>query len=209
MMSSAKQQGSALDHRADVGQHDVRERWSCLMDGEADEAMTTACLREWATSDARRADWALWHAAGDALRSSEVAAFHSDRFAARFAQALAAEPAIIARPRAKHRLITRVVLPGAAVAAAAAMLTVVALPVLRGTADVPQVAQGTSAAPLSPVTPVLSVASSAGPTVTAVATNAPPPHIDSYIAAHRELAGSVGMARTTPYLRTTTVLPER
>lgn len=201
-MSSAKPMSATSRHEQEHA--DPRERWSCLMDGEADEAMATACLREWAASDAARADWALWHAAGDALRSSEVAAFHSDRFAARFAQALAAEPPIIARPRAKRRLITRVVLPGAAVAAAAAMLTVVALPVLRGTAEAPQVAQNTMPAP------VLPVASNAAATVAATAgASASPPHIDSYIAAHRELAGSVGMARTTPYLRTTTVLPDR
>ncbi len=201
-MSSAKPMGAASRHEQEHA--DPRERWSCLMDGEADEATITACLREWAASDVARADWAVWHAAGDALRSSEVAAFHSDRFAARLSQALAAEPAIIARPRANRRLITRVVLPGAAVAAAAAMLTVVALPVLRGTAEAPVVAQSATPAP------VLPVASGATTTVAAnVGVNASPPHIDSYIAAHRELAGSVGMARTTPYLRTTTVLPDR
>jgi hypothetical protein len=35
------------------------------------------------------------------------------------------------------------------------------------------------------------------------------PQMDQYIAAHREMAGSLGLPRTSPYLRTTTALPER
>jgi hypothetical protein len=35
------------------------------------------------------------------------------------------------------------------------------------------------------------------------------PQMDQYIAAHREMAGSLGLPRTSPYLRTTTVLSER
>lgn len=201
-MTAAKV-STMLSDEAGQGLGGARERWSCLMDGEADDAMVAACLREWATSETVRGDWALWHAAGDAMRSSEVAAFHADRFTARVAAALADEPAIIARPRSNRRLMTRVILPGAAVAAAAAMLTVVALPVLRG-----GVAEGPQLAQQAPTVAALPAAApmAAGGTPAAIK---PPPHMDLYIAAHRELGGGVGMARTTPYLRTTTVLPER
>ena len=192
------------------GDSDPRERWSCLMDGEADEAMISSCLREWSGSVAARGDWAIWHAAGDALRSSDVAAFHAEGFSARFAAALATEPAIIARPRINRRLITRVMLPGAAVAAAAAMLTVVALPVLRGSVESGQLAQSVQSIQAAKnITNVSGASGAVLPAASTVAVNTPPLHIDSYIAAHRELAGSVGMAGTTPYLRTTTVLPER
>jgi sigma-E factor negative regulatory protein RseA len=202
MMTSAKV-STMLSDEAGERRGDPRERWSGLMDGEADDAAVAACLREWAASDTVRSDWALWHAVGDAMRSNEVAAFHSDGFTTRFAAALASEPAIIARPRSNRRLMTRVMLPGAAVAAAAAMLTVVALPVLRGgPADGPQLAQQAPAVAALPA--AAPVAVRGAPTAIK-----PPPHMDLYIAAHRELGGGVGMARTTPYLRTTTVLPER
>ncbi|MCA3220506.1 MAG: sigma-E factor negative regulatory protein [Burkholderiales bacterium] len=195
-----------LSNETQQARDDARQRWSCLMDGEADNAMIAACLREWAVSDTVRTDWVLWHAAGDAMRSSEVAAFHSDCFTARVAAALTDEPAIIARPRSNRRLVTRVMLPGAAVAAAAAMLTVVALPVLRGgVAEGPQLAQQAPTVAALPALPALAAGPASG---TRVAIK-PPPHMDLYIAAHRELGGGVGMARTTPYLRTTTVLPER
>lgn len=201
-MTSAKV-STMLSDETQQARDDARQRWSCLMDGEADNAMIAACLREWAVSDTVRTDWVLWHAAGDAMRSSEVAAFHSDCFTARVAAALTDEPVIIARPRSNRRLVTRVMLPGAAVAAAAAMLTVVALPVLRGgVAEGPQLAQQ---APTVAALPALAAGPASG---TRVAIK-PPPHMDLYIAAHRELGGGVGMARTTPYLRTTTVLPER
>jgi sigma-E factor negative regulatory protein RseA len=177
---------------------DRGERWSCLMDGEADADQIKACLDEWRASEGARADWGLWHAAGDALRSSEVASWHAEGFTARLSHALAAEPAIVAPRRRGLRLVRRVVLPGAAVAAAAAMLTVAVLPVLRGADDGMQMVQSQRVAP-----------------VPAVATDATLvrverlPQMDQYIAAHREMAGSLGLPRTSPYLRTTTVLPER
>lgn len=176
---------------------DRRLRWSCLMDGEADTAALRACLEEWSRGpDRARTDWALWHAAGDALRSSEVACWHSPNFDQRIAQALAAEPAILAPRRWSARTLRRMVLPGAAAAAATALLAVVAVPMLRAPAG-----------PAIEVARVPQQMPAAEPT--AVAKALPPPQIDSYIAAHREMTGNVGMPRTAPYLRTSTVLPER
>jgi sigma-E factor negative regulatory protein RseA len=174
------------------------ERWSCLMDGEADAAALSACLDEWRTSEAARGDWALWHAAGDALRSSEVAGWHAAGFTARVAVALQAEPAIVAPRRSGLHTLRRIALPGAAVAAAAALLTVVALPVLRGDGGV-QVVQQARMTGSVPVTT----------TDTAAVRVERLPRMEQYIAAHREMAGNLGMPRTTPYLRTTTALTER
>lgn len=178
---------------------DAPLRWSCVMDGEADPTALQYCLDEWSRSDAARAQWTLWHVAGDALRSSEVASWHSQRFGARLAQALAAEPAIVAPRRLRHRTVRRVVLPGMAAVAAAAVLAVVAVPMLRtpgsGTTEVAM------QQPVPPPAPM--------PQAATMARVATPPQIDLYIAAHREMTDVVGMPRTTPYLRTTTILPER
>lgn len=177
---------------------DRGERWSCLMDGEADADQIKACLDDWRASEGARADWGLWHAVGDALRSSEVASWHAEGFTARLSLALAAEPAIVAPRRRGLRVVRRVVLPGAAVAAAAAMLTVAVLPVLRGADDGVQMVQSKK---LSPAPMVATDA-----TLVRVERL---PQMDQYIAAHREMAGSLGLPRTSPYLRTTTALPER
>jgi hypothetical protein len=104
----------------------------------------------------------------------------------------------VAPRRRGLRVVRRVVLPGAAVAAAAAMLTVAVLPVLRGADDGVQMVQSKK---LSPAPMVATDA-----TLVRVERL---PQMDQYIAAHREMAGSLGLPRTSPYLRTTTALPER
>jgi len=200
VMTAAARSTPAAGASAAPTPDDRGERWSCLMDGEADAAQIEACLEEWRASEAARADWGLWHAAGDALRSSEVASWHAEGFAARLSLALAAEPAIVAPRRYGLRVIRRVVLPGAAVAAAAAMLTVAVLPVLRGADGGMQMVQSQSQR-VAPV-PVLATDAS-------VVRVERLPQMDQYIAAHREMAGSLGLPRTSPYLRTTTVLSER
>jgi sigma-E factor negative regulatory protein RseA len=115
-----------------------REAISALMDGELDRAEDAAQRRTYldrlCSDDGAREDWVLWHVAADALRSTEVAALHAPAFSARLAQALEAEPVIMA-PNAlqsQRRLMSRVVLPGAAAAAAVAVLAFVAVPMLQG-----------------------------------------------------------------------------
>src|SRR5262249_16503020 len=118
------------------------EAMSRLIDGELDG---TGCreLVDRLTADAEaRQAWVLMNIACDAVRSSETAALHSSDFVARFSPALAAEPVILA-PRAlqqRQGLLRRVVLPTAAVAAAAAVLAVVALPQIRDQSPSPKVA---------------------------------------------------------------------
>jgi negative regulator of sigma E activity len=178
----------ALDTAGD----DCREALSCLIDGEIDRAECASILDRICADPRVRDQWALLHAAGDALRSSEVAALHSNAFVGRVAAALAGEPTILAPRALARRRYHRVLIPGAAVAAAVALLAVVAVPQLRGSGEMPQVATVTPAAPASEPQPV---------EVARV------PELERYLRAHRELAGSLVMPQSTPYLRTSNNLP--
>lgn len=166
-----------------------RQAISCLIDGELGDADFKAAVDRLCTDPQARAEWSLLHAVGDALRSSEVAAMHSSAFAARVASAVEREPAIVA-PTAARRRYQRVVLPGAAIAAAAALLAIVAVPQLRGSVDTQQVATSVPA-DAQPVVEITRV-----------------PELERYLRAHRELAGSgMVMPQATPYLRTSNNLP--
>jgi len=153
-----------------------REQLSCLMDGELPAAQRAACLTGLCADRAAQDDWALWHAAADALRSSEVAALHSTAFCARMSAALQAEPAILA-PRAS--LGRRILLPGAAVAAAATLVILAAGPLLAPTS-----ADLTARAP-KPVESTDALAGGPAPDIIRQ------PQLEAYLHAHRELAGGV------------------
>jgi sigma-E factor negative regulatory protein RseA len=189
---------------------DLDEAISALMDGELDRAEDAgrrrACLDRLCRDEGARGQWALWHATADALRSSEVAAMHSSSFSARMAQALEAEPMIVA-PNALHqrRLLSRVVLPGAAAAAAVAMLAFVAVPMLQGTT-------GRGAVEIARVEGASRPAGPAGQGVASVARTLPasvferPTRVESeqfeiYLSAHSQMSGGLGMPRTSHYLR--------
>lgn len=180
-----------------------RLRLSSLMDGELDDATARQTLVDLVSDPAGRHDWVLWHATGDALRASEVAAFHSATFAARVSAALADEPLIVA-PSAKapnpHRTVRRIVLPGMAAAAAVAALSWVALPMLRGADESAQQAtvQSSSAVASVATLPRQAVAS-------AVLRSVPPEAVqavrfDRYMAAHGQMSGTLGLPRTSQYV---------
>lgn len=186
---------------------DRRVRLSSLMDGELDDAAARQALADLAADPAGRSDWALWHAAGDALRASEVAVFHSPAFAARVSAALAEEPFILA-PRAvastSHRTVRRIVLPGVAAAAAVAALSWVALPMMLGGEEPTQRAAGkragavavvTSPAPTQP--PPLSTVDGGRPLSAEAVQNV---RFDRYMAAHGQVSGTLGLAPTSQYL---------
>lgn len=187
---------------------DAREELSCLLDGElpADER---ACLERLCADRALQGDWALWHAVGDALRSSEVAAMHSADFSTRVGRALEAEPAILApRPLPGRRMMRRVVLPGAAAAAAAVMLTVVALPMLRGTPEPGRVELAGAAR--NAAVPVAAPAQPAAAPPTQVVRVDRSPELEAYLQAHRQMSGGMGMPRTAQYFRhASATSPER
>lgn len=184
------------------------ETLSRLIDGELDPAACAKLLGRLGADHVARREWLLLHVAGDALRSSDVACLQSDRFLLRMGAALAAEPPIVA-PRAgrdRARLVRRVVLPGAAVAAAAVMLAVIVVPQLRG--DAPGTMQ-TAAAPAAQNASASAQAAPAAARVPVAATPVPASpneirrlaELEAYLAAHRELAGGSMMPRTAPYLR--------
>jgi sigma-E factor negative regulatory protein RseA len=170
-----------------------REKLSSLIDGELDAAECAAMVERICADPQVRSQWALMHAAGDAMRSSEVAALHSGTFAARVSAALASEPTVLAPVLSARRRYQRVLVPGLAVAAAGALLIVVAVPQLRGSVETTQIA----------VTPVVTPA----PSATQQIEVARVPEIERYLRAHRELTGATVMPGATPYLRTSNNLP--
>lgn len=185
------------------------EAISALMDGELDlvedEGRRRACLDRLCRDDGARQQWALWHTAADALRSSEVASMHSSSFAARVSLALEAEPAIVAPRALPQRLMSRVVLPGAAAAAAVAVLALVAVPMLRGadgtgTVEIARV-EGASrpAGPSSQA--VASVARALPSSMFERPSRAEAEQFEIYLSAHSQMSGGIGMPRTSHYLR--------
>ncbi len=174
---------------------DCREALSCLIDGELEHADCARMIERICGDRQVRDQWALLHAAGDALRSSEVAALHSSAFVERVAAALEREPAILAPRALASGRLQRVIVPGAAVAAAAALLALVAVPLLRGGSgnEVPQIA----------AVPAPTPPNGAMQRVEVVRV----PELERYLRAHRELAGSLVMPDATPYLRTSNNLP--
>lgn len=180
-------------HVRDAADGDCREALSCLIDGELSHAECARILDRICADPQVREQWTLLHAAGDALRSNEVAALHSSAFVGRVAAALAGEPTVLAPRALTRRRYQRVLIPGAAVAAAAALLVVVAVPQLRLTGEAPQVAATQPAA-----------APTAAPQPVEVARV---PELERYLRAHRELAGSLVMPEATPYLRTSNNMP--
>jgi sigma-E factor negative regulatory protein RseA len=172
---------------------DCREKLSSLIDGELNAAECAAMLERMCADPQVRSQWALMHAAGDAMRSSEVAALHSMSFAARVSAALASEPTVLAPVQRARRRHQRVLVPALAIAAAGVLLVVVAVPQLRGSVETTQVA----------VTPVSAPAPSAAQPIEVARV----PEIERYLRAHRELAGGTVMPGATPYLRTSNNLP--
>lgn len=117
-----------------------RERLSALVDGESSDGLPLGQILA-AFGDTERRGWAEFHAIGDALRSDDlaIAPAVSHAFTARFSAAFAAEPHLIApaaltveaaapvRSALRRRLV-----PGLAVAAAAAMFTWIVVPQMQG-----------------------------------------------------------------------------
>lgn len=169
------------------------EQLSCFLDGELDQAHCDRWFSRLAQDRTAYHEWTLLHLAGDALRSSEVACWHSRDFSARVASAIAAEPAIVAPALAarRRRLLQRMVLPGAAVAAATAVLAVAVVPMLRvqGTGGA---VQATASAPAR--TPAIT-ATAGGQVIERSA------HMEAYLAAHREVSGAGMMPPSAPLLR--------
>jgi sigma-E factor negative regulatory protein RseA len=153
---------------------DCGESLSRLIDGElAGGACREIFARLERDPDARHT-WLLLNMACDAVRSSETAALHSAGFVARVSAALDAEPVVLAPGALRRRavLLRRVGLPVAAVAAAAVVLAVVAVPQLRGSSNRVEEAKNEPPAALTPAAPDVDRSDA----------------FEAYIAAHRQNA---------------------
>ncbi len=187
--------------------HPDWETLSSLIDGELERGASDSLLAALCRDPELRNEWVTLHIVGDALRSSEVAAVHSSSFCARVAAALEREPTVLAprlAPPVRTLALRRYLAPGAAIAASAAVIAFVAIPLLQSPGSVGTVQQAA-------VMPVPERASPQGADAgarRAASTVANARSLDVYLAAHRELAAGVGLPRATPYLRTPGEAPE-
>ena len=169
------------------------ERISVLLDGEMDRSEAAAAIAALCADPSLRRHWHELHRAGDALRSDEVGALDAVDFCSRVAKLIAAEPTALA-PRAAHAAseVRRYWLPGLAVAASAAAVAFVAVPLMRAP-------EAVSVAERSPSPPVEVAAQKSLPTI--VNARGLSPSFNPYLAAHRELTGNSVVPRATVYLR--------
>ena len=172
------------------------ERISVLLDGEMDRIEAAAAIAALCADPALRRHWHELHRAGDALRSDEVAASDAEDFCARVAAAIAAEPTVLA-PRAAPASsgLRRYWMPGVAVAASAAAVAFVAVPLMRAP-DTASIAK--SSAPAAVATLEVS-AQKQLPTIANA--RGLSPSFNPYLAAHRELISPSVVPRATVYLR--------
>lgn len=181
------------------------EALSSLLDGELEAEHCESLLAALCADPALRSSWVSFHVVGDALRSSEVAAGHSAAFCDRVAAAIAQEPTVLApaaaRARGASTRVRRYVLPGLAVAASAAVLGFVVVPMMQ----TPPSAVQQAALPAPSV--VAGAVATANPTAASVAggraasTVANARAFQAYLLAHREMTSGAALPRATPSLR--------
>jgi negative regulator of sigma E activity len=170
---------------------EIELRLSCLLDGEIDEASCRSVLDRVRGDDDASRRWELLNCVGDAMRSAEVAAWHRPGFVGRVSAALEREPTVLAPAALPRRTgARRWLLPGAGVAAAAAIVLAVGLS--AGPLSSPS--GGLANAPAGIQAPTIAAA---GPIEVARS-----PVLERYLAAHRELADPSLMPFSTPYVRT-------
>ncbi|MBK9245946.1 MAG: sigma-E factor negative regulatory protein [Burkholderiales bacterium] len=177
------------------GTDDCAQRLSALLDGELDAEGCGALVERLRRDEAACRTWAMLSCVGDALRSSEVASFHSDGFVARVSAALDREPTVLAPAALPARpAVRRWLLPGAGAAVAAAVLLAVGLPQRQQpSSELAVVTVQPSAAPVA--------AKPDGPPIKRS------PQLERYLAAHRELAAPTVMPSSIPYVRTSGAVP--
>jgi sigma-E factor negative regulatory protein RseA len=173
------------------GAEDCAQRLSALLDGELDAEGCKALVERLRYDEDACRRWALLNCVGDAMRSADVASFHSEGFAARVSAALEREPTVLAPAALPQRsAVRRWLLPGAGAAAAAAVLIAVGLPWRQGSSPDTMIAKAPPAA--------ATTAAGAPPAVVVDRS----PQLERYLAAHRELADATVMPYSTPYVRT-------
>jgi negative regulator of sigma E activity len=181
-------------HRADepgLADADL-EQLSAWLDGELDPDQDRAMLERLKRDSNLRAQFEWFNLAGDALRSHEVAACHHPRLVDLVREALESEPVRVGAGALSGSRVRRHITTGISVAAAAGVLAVVALPLLRGT-DTVAPAPTAAVLPAAPTAPGLASAAKALPS--------PSPQLDAYFRAHRELATTGVMPSAVAYIR--------
>ncbi len=181
------------------------ERLSAVVDGEwaGEHGHIGEFLAQ--LSGADRAAWSEYHLIGDALRSDELAVHPvaSGNFLRGFAARLEAEPHVLA-PAAMRggarasalRAVKRRVIPGLAVAAAAATLSWIVLPQLQR-ADAPHVAVQTAAVSARH-DGSLQVAAAGGSTDGNIIRDA---GLDQYLEAHQQFGQQPMVPGSAPFIR--------
>lgn len=170
---------------------DDAERLSAWLDGELETASADPLLDGLLHRPEQRQRYARWCAVGDALRSQEVLAGHSPALCARISAALHDEPALLA-PAALRPGIKRHLASGFAVAAAAAVLVLIAVPQMRGAGGLTQApAIAARTAPLGEAPAAVALAGRP----------ARDPRLDPYLQAHRDFMGEGVMPAAAVYLR--------
>jgi len=183
------------------------ERLSAVVDGEW--AGEPGHIGEFLAqlSGADRAAWSEYHLIGDALRSDELALHpaSSGSFLRGFAARLDAEPHVLAPAAASAgarvsalRAVKRRVIPGLAVAAAAATLSWIVLPQLQR-ADGPHATLQTAAAPARHDA-TLQVAA-AGGSSGADGNIIRDAGLDQYLEAHQQFAQQPMVPGSAPFIR--------
>lgn len=188
------------------------ERLSAFADGELAGEDANAFVARLLDDDALRERWNAYHLIGDALRGTAAAPIPRAAFAAR----LAAEPAIIARPKpvlAPKRQAERMRLSAFAGVAAVAFVGWVAMPNLVGgdtSAPALSAASVKSSAGI-PVQPALVSAPASGAIPVSVVATVPasapvpaaamPALLEDYLLAHQRYSVSSQMQGAVPYVR--------
>lgn len=172
------------------------ERISVLLDSEMDRTEAAAAIAALCADPALRRHWHELHRAGDALRSHEVAASDAEDFCRRVAAAIGAEPTVLAPRAAKAASgLRRYWVPGLAIAASAAAVAFIAVPLMPTSETVSTARSSTpgqvAAVEVAAQKPLSTIATARGLS----------PSFNPYLAAHRELIGNSVVPRATVYLR--------
>ena len=162
------------------------EKISALMDGELGGHETEGQWKRLKDDPTLRDSWHTYHVIGDSLRGERPVL--SAEFQAKLAEALAAEPTVLAPRRLSitPRRITTYAFPAAASVAAVAVVGWMAL---SPTAPVgPQVAVTPKALPVVVETPPVATVSSDG-------------RMNEYLLAHQGFSPSTAIQGLAPYIR--------
>lgn len=111
------------------------EQVSAWMDEPDARGDSETLIAELGAEGKARQCWVAYHLVGDALRSPEIAAFHSAGFAERLRERLGAEPTVLAPSPRSRALRLRRYGPGAAIAASLVVLGALVVPMMMAPSD--------------------------------------------------------------------------